>query len=677
VGGCYYDWNARCRLRNRSAETTERTQPIATNQAGQSGPPPKPYISPQESIAEFTIRSVLAGVLFGVLFGAANAYLGLLAGITVSTSIPVAVMTVGFFRLTGRLFGRSTILESNMAQTIGSASSSLASGVIFTIPALYIWGVDPTLFQLTGLALFGGLLGVLFMIPLRRFLIKDEHLSLPYPEGTACARVLITADKGGAGAGNLFLGLGLGALYRCCNHLLKLIDREVSINLPLVKKAQVGIVATPMLMGVGYILGYRVSAIMVAGSLVSWVVLIPLMGHLGEHLTVPLFPEAIKTIGSMSPSEIWTRYIRYVGAGAVAFGGLITIVRSFPMMLKSFRMTFGAMRARLGDQDAKASHGLNGLLRTERDLNMRYVLLGVAAVVVLLAVLPGVLGLSTSFMMRLVAAPAIALFAFFFVSVSSRIVGMIGVSSNPTSGMTIVTLLGVSGLFVWLGWTDMLGKVTALTVGTVVCVAASIAGDTSQDLKTGFLVGATPWRQQVGEIIGAATSALAVCAAVMVLVKTYQIGSVDLPAPQAMLIGTLVDGVLESGIPWSLVLIGAFLGAIVELCSLPSLPFAVGLYLPVATMTPILFGGIIRRIVEARSRHDESELTQRKERGILFCSGLIGGEGLMGVIIAAYAYKWGKPTGVGWAWPEPWGEIVALVLFGLMGVLLYRRTKAK
>jgi putative OPT family oligopeptide transporter len=613
-------------------------------------------------------------VLFGVLFGAANAYLGLLAGITVSTSIPVAVMTVGFFRLTGRLFGRSTILESNMAQTIGSASSSLASGVIFTIPALYIWGVDPTLFQLTGLALFGGLLGVLFMIPLRRFLIKEEHASLPYPEGTACARVLITADKGGAGAGNLFLGLGLGVLYRCCNHLLKIIDREVSINLPLVKKAQVGIVATPMLMGVGYILGYRVSAIMVAGSLLSWVVLIPLMGHMGEHLTVPLFPEAIKTIGSMSPAEIWTRYIRYVGAGAVAFGGLITIARSLPMMIKSFRMTFGAMRKRLGNDKLNVD-GSNGAIRTERDLSIRYVLFGVAAVVVLLAVLPGVLGLNTTFVMRLVAAPAIAIFAFFFVSVSSRIVGMIGVSSNPTSGMTIVTLLAVSGLFVWLGWTDMLGKVTALTIGTVVCVAASIAGDTSQDLKTGFLVGATPWRQQVGELIGAVTSSLAVCAAVMVLVKTYEIGSPDLPAPQAMLIGTLVDGVLESGIPWSLVLIGAFLGAIVELCSLPSLPFAVGLYLPVATMTPILFGGIIRRIVEARSRHDEAALIERRGRGILFCSGLIGGEGLMGVIIAAYAYGWGKPTGLGWSWPEPWGKIVALGLFGLMGLLLYRTTK--
>lgn len=615
---------------------------------------------------------MIAGILFGVLFGAANAYLGLLAGITVSTSIPVAVMTVGFFRLTRRLFGRSTILESNMAQTIGSASSSLASGVIFTIPALYIWGVDPTLFQLTGLALFGGLLGVLFMIPLRRFLIKEEHATLPYPEGTACARVLITADKGGAGAGNLFLGLGLGVLYRCCNHLLKIIDREVSINLPLVKKAQIGIVATPMLMGVGYILGYRVAAIMVAGSLVSWVVLIPLMGHMGEHLTVPLFPETIKTIGSMSPAEIWTRYIRYVGAGAVAFGGLITIVRSLPMMIKSFRMTFGAMRKRLGSDQLSA----DGTIRTDRDLSMRYVLFGVAAVVVLLAVVPGVLGLNTTFVMRLVAAPAIAIFAFFFVSVSSRIVGMIGVSSNPTSGMTIVTLLGVSGLFVWLGWTDMLGKVTALTIGTVVCVAASIAGDTSQDLKTGFLVGATPWRQQVGELIGAVTSSLAVCAAVMVLVKTYEIGSPDLPAPQAMLIGTLVDGVLESGIPWSLVLIGVFLGAIIELCSLPSLPFAVGLYLPVATMTPILFGGIIRRIVEAQSRHDEAALDERRGRGILFCSGLIGGEGLMGVIIAAYAYGWGKPAGIGFTWPEPWGKIVTLGLFGLMGLLLYRRTKA-
>ncbi len=616
------------------------------------------------------------GIIFGILFGAANTYLGLLAGITVSTSIPVAVMTVGFFRLIKRFTGGSTILESNMSQTVGSASSSLASGVIFTIPALYLWGLDPSIFQVAGLAVLGGLLGILFMIPLRRLLIKQEHGKLPYPEGMACAKVLVAAEKGGSGAGSVFLGIGVGVIYKLCIGFLYLWKDTVYAALPLVTKAQIGIRATPALLGVGYILGYRIAAIMVCGSLISWVVLIPLMVFAGDHLTVPLWPESANLIADMSPTEIWNRYIRYIGAGAVAFGGIITIIRSTPMMIRSLKIGVAEMTARLGNNTgisrSRSSEG-----RIDKDLPWKTVITGVVIVIAILIFTPNLLGGAASLTVRLVAAPAIALFAFLFVTVSSRIVGLVGVSSNPTSGMTIVTLLGVSMVFVYLGWTDTIGKVTALTIGTVVCVAASIAGDTSQDLKTGFLLGATPYRQQIGELVGAITSALAVAAAIVILDNAYHFGSVDLPAPQATLMKTIVEGVLESGVPWRLVLIGVFLGAIVELLSLPSLPFAVGLYLPVSTMTPIFVGGCIRYFIERKHQNDSSTLNKRREKGILFSSGLIGGEGLLSVGIALYAFYWGKPPGVGVTWSEPWGELVSLAIFALVGFLLWRKTRVK
>lgn len=635
----------------------------------------QPYVGREESIAEFTVKSVLAGIIFGILFGAANAYLGLLVGITVSTSIPVAVMTVGLFRLTQRIIGSPTILESNMSQTIGSASSSLASGIIFTLPALFLWGLNPTIFQMAGLAVLGGLLGILFMVPLRRFLIKNEHGKLPYPEGTACAKVLIASDKGGAGASNVFWGLAVGFLFRCCFDILKLWPKSISLDIPFLNKGQIGMKTYSVLLGVGYILGYRISAIMVAGSLVSWVVLIPLLAHVGEYLTIPLFPETTMMISEMSTSEIWNRYIRYIGAGAVAFGGIATILRSIPTMINSFKLGAGEIQKRINKRRNNEESTSSRSDRTDTDIPFFYVIGGIICIVIILALMPNLLGGSATVSMRLIAAPLIALFAFFFVTVSSRIVGLVGVTSNPTSGMTIVTLIGISLVFVWLGWTDMLGMATVLTVGTVVCVAASIAGDTSQDLKTGFLVGATPYKQQVGELIGASTSALAVCASVVILNDAYGFGTPDLPAPQATLVKTIVEGLMQSGIPWSLVLIGFFLGAVVELCSLPSLPFAVGLYLPVSSMMPIFMGGCIRAIVERRFASDPDELSKRRERGILFSSGLIGGEGLLGVGLALYALYFDKPQGIGLHWTQPWGQIVALIIFLAMGYLLYRRTK--
>ena len=584
-------------------------------------------------------------------------------------------MTVGLFRLGHRFLGRSTILEANMSQTIGSASSSLASGVFFTLPVLFLWGMNPSIFQMAGLAVLGGMLGILFMIPLRRLLIKEEHGKLPYPEGTACAKVLVASDKGGANAANVFWGLGIGFAYRCFYDILKLFPKSVSVDIPFLNKAEIGLKIYSVLLGVGYILGYRVAAIMVAGSLVSWLVLIPLIAYAGDMLSVPLPPETASTIADMTASEIWNRYIRYVGAGAVAFGGLATIVKSIPTMITSFRIAAAEMRKRMGKSTDPTGADQAEPARTDRDFPLSWVLGGVSLIVVLLAALPHLLGGEAGFTMRLVAAPAIAIFAFFFVAVSSRIVGMVGVTSNPTSGMTIVTLLGISLVFVGLGWTDALGMATVLTVGTVVCVAASIAGDTSQDLKTGFLVGATPFKQQTGELIGAATSALAVCASVVILHNAYGFGSPDLPAPQATLVKTIVEGLMQSGIPWGLVMAGFFLGVVVELCGLPSLPFAVGLYLPVSTMTPIFVGGLIRKFVETRFADRPDELANRRERGILFASGLIGGEGLLGVGVALYAFYFNKPKGIGLDWPDPVGGLVALLAFAVMGYILYRRTK--
>ncbi|MCP4567032.1 MAG: oligopeptide transporter, OPT family [FCB group bacterium] len=639
----------------------------------------QPYVGHDESPAEFTFKSIIAGIIFGILFGAANAYLGLLSGLTVSTSIPVAVMTVGFFRLTRKLIGRGTILESNMSQTIGSASSSLASGVIFTLPALFLWGMEPSIFQMAGLAMLGGLLGILFMIPLRRLLIKQEHGKLPYPEGTACAQVLIASEGGGARASNVFLGVAIGMLYKFMTKCLILWPGKVYFAVPFINKAQLGIRTTPALLGVGYILGIRVATIMVSGGIISWVFLIPLLTYFSGYLQPPWFPEFAVPLQDMAPSDIWNKYIRYIGAGAVAFAGIITIIRSIPTMIASFKIGVGQMRSR---NDANSNDLINGSVktvipRTDRDLSIKVVVFGALIIIAALALIPGLLGGTASLTMRLVAAPGIALFAFFFVTVSSRIVGLVGVSSNPTSGMTIVTVLGISMIFVMLGWTDAVGQATVLTVGTVVCVASSIAGDTSQDLKTGYLVGATPYRQQIGELVGAATSAVAVCASVVILHKSFGFGTPDLSAPQATLMKTIVEGVLQQGIPWGLILIGVGLGILIELCRLPSLPFAVGLYIPITTTAPIFIGGLIRHVIERRYVDDPEGLARRREKGILFSSGLIGGEGLLMVGVALYVLYFDTPKGIGPVWPEYLGEIVSLVVFTALGYFLYKRTKAE
>ena len=608
----------------------------------------KPYVDSSKSLLEFTAKAIILGIFFGILFGAANAYLGLRAGLTISTSIPVAVMTVAAFKALGLMGHGGTILEANLAQTVGSASSSLASGVIFTLPALFLWGVAPSLLQMTLLAMCGGLIGILFMIPLRRFLIEREHGKLMYPEGTACAEVLVANEVGGNRAKYVFMGLAGGALFKFLTSWIKVIPGEAHTSVPLLKKGELGMDLSAALFGVGYIIGPRIAAIMVGGGLLSWLVIIPIIATWGDARTIPLFPETQALIKDMSAGQIWTRYVRYIGAGAVAAAGIITLIKSIPVMVASFKLGMAEFKERLGT-DSPAGRAL----RTAEDLPLKVVVIGVSIVAMVLALVPEVFGGIDSFGIRLAAAICVVVFAFFFVTVASRIVGLVGVTSNPTSGMTIAALLGTAGVFLVFGWTDAVGKATALAVGTVVAIAASISGDTSQDLKTGYLLGATPKRQQIGELIGVLTSATFVCLSVLLLAKTFGFGGEELPAPQATLMKLVIEGVLDQQLPWTLVIIGAGIAIVCELFKIPSLPFAVGVYLPVSTMTPIFVGGMLRMWME-RSAKSEQEAGDRREKGTLLGSGFVGGEGLLGVGIAAVAFVQSrKPDGIGTDWLGP------------------------
>jgi len=630
----------------------------------------RPYIPAGESPPEFTFRAVLTGIVLGILFGAANAYLGLRVGLTISTSIPVAVLTVAAFRGLHRKRAETSILEANTSQTVGSASSSVASGVIFTLPALFLWGLDPTLLQMTLLAMTGGVMGILFMVPLRRFLIEREHETLPYPEGTACAEVLKASEVGGAQAKAVFLGLGGGVLLKLLTGWLHVIESEITVRVPFLKKGEVGTEVSAALFGVGFILGPRIASVMVAGGLLSSLVIIPTIAWWGAGRAEPLYPETVLTISQMEPGQIWTRYVRYIGAGAVATGGVITLIRSIPTMIESFRVGVRQLRARIGSGMDEGE----AVPRTSRDLPFGLILGGLGTLVLLLALVPQIFGPLESFPERAVAAVLVAVCAFFFVTVSSRIVGLVGVTSNPTSGMTIASLMLTSTVFLFLGWTDDSGKVAALVVGCVVAIAASIAGDTSQDLKTGFLLGATPRRQQTGEILGVLTSATFVCLAVILLDRAFELGSEELAAPQATLMKLVIEGVLQQSLPWLMVGIGVALALIAELLRIPSLAFAVGVYLPVATMVPVFFGGLLHWWVRRRAQ-DEDERESRLQRGILFGSGLVGGEGILGVGIAVAAAITGKaPAGIGPAWAGAFAPWLAAGAFALLAAWFWSIT---
>jgi putative OPT family oligopeptide transporter len=612
----------------------------------------KPFIPASTRLPEFTWRGLVPGILLGILFGAANAYLGLRAGLTISTSIPIAVLTVAAYKLV-----RGNILEANMSQTIGSASSSVASGVIFTLPALFLWHLEPSLLQMTLLALAGGVLGTLFMIPLRKFLIEKEHDTLPYPEGTACAHVLMATQAGGRSKG-VFIGLIAGAVVKAIVGGFHLIQDEISVRLPFLRKGELGTEVSAALFGVGYILGPRVGAVMVSGGLLSSLVIIPILATWGAGRAMPLYPELKLTLDQMSAGQIWSRYVRYIGAGAVATAGIITLVRSIPTMLESFRVGTAQLK--------KRATGAEDLTRTSHDLAFSTTIVGAICVIALLATVPQAFGFLPLFSTRLVAAILVALFAFFFATVSSRIVGFVGVTSNPTSGMTIAALLGTAAVFLAMGWTDAAGKAGALTVGTVVCIAASIAGDTSQDLKTGYLLGATPRYQQIGQLLGVLTSAAFVCASVLLLGRAYGFGTEEIPAPQATLMKLVIEGVLDQTLPWGLVAIGAAITAVVALLRLPALAFAVGVYLPVAAMVPIFLGGIVSWW-SRRSARDEAEGARRHDEGVLVGSGMVGGEGLVGLVIAGVAvYLERAPKGFGSEWAGGAATIVSAAFFAAL-----------
>ncbi|HMN91180.1 MAG TPA: oligopeptide transporter, OPT family [Saprospiraceae bacterium] len=586
----------------------------------------KPYIAASDFVPEFTPKAIILGSFFGILFGAATVYLGLKVGLTVSASIPIAVLAISIFKR----FGKATILESNIVQTIGSAGESVAAGVVFTIPALLFLAGGREYFQyfqIFVLALIGGILGVLFMIPLRRSLIVKEHGNLPYPEGTACADVLIAGEKGGKLARMVYYGLGIAFLYKLLMSILGLWKEVPTIVFSKNSALPNGTVngeITPELLGVGYIIGPRIAGVMVAGGVLSWLALIPLITIIGASLTIPLAPESDLLIANMSPGQIWNRYIRYIGAGAVTFGGIMTLIKTFPTIISAFRDSFKDLQqSRNGDKAAQT--------RTEKDIPLVYVLLGSAVLIVLMTILPNV-------PTNLFSALLIIVFGFFFVTVSSRIVGLIGSSSNPISGMTIATLMATSLIFLGLGWTGDAYQPIALVVGSIVCIAAANAGATSQDLKTGYIVGATPIKQQIGLLIGVLVSVVAIGFTLLLLESTLGIGEATiehptpLPAPQATLMATVIKGLLSQNLPWGLVISGMAIAAVIELCGVSSLAFAVGAYLPLSTTTPIFVGGLIKWLVDRKQKSAEAE--SEIGPGALFSSGLIAGGAVTGILIA-------------------------------------------
>ena len=591
--------------------------------AGRTGAPGfEPYVAASASPAEFTLRAIVVGALFGLLFGASTVYLGLRAGLTVSASIPIAVLAISVLK---RL-GGSTILENNIVQTIGSAGESVAAGVVFTVPALILltpYGPQYfTYVQITMLALAGGILGVLLMVPLRQALIVKEHQGLPYPEGTACADVLIAGERGGALAVTVFKGLGLGALWKSLSWIVQLFRTVVGYSMARASffpNATLNLDVSPEYLGVGYVIGPRIAGVMFAGGVLSWMVLLPLLTILGNYMSAPLppIPASGLTISQMSAAALWSAYIRYTGAGAVLAAGLITLGRTIPTILTSFKESVRGFGA---------GHVQPVRIRTERDIPLAVVLGGSLLLALFLGLAPRM-----PLQGNLLAALLLLVFGFFFVTVSSRITGLIGSSSNPISGMTIATLILTCTIFVALGWTGDRYAPVALCVGAIVCIAAANAGATSQDLKTGFLVGATPVYQQTGLLIGVVTSSLVIGMTTLYLHGVMGIGSSALPAPQATLMATIIKGLLGRNLPWGLVLVGVFISIALELCGVHSLSFAVGSYLPVATTAPIFVGGLVRGYVEKRTgRAEKSELGA----GTLFSSGLIAGGSLAGILYA-------------------------------------------
>lgn len=620
----------------------------------------KPYIPAERVTPELTITSIVIGILLAVIFGAANAYLGLRVGMTVSASIPAAVIAMGVIRV---LMRKNSILESNIVQTIGSAGESLAAGAIFTLPALFIWAADgkgenPGILEITLIALIGGLLGVFFMVPLRNALIVKEHGVLPYPEGSACAEVLLAGEEGGSNASTVFAGMGFAALFKFIIDALKAVSGEITLTV----KGFAGAIGTqiyPAVMSVGYICGPRISSYMFAGGLLSWVVIIPLIVLFGSGIV--MYPGTV-SIGEMfstgGASAIWSSYIRYIGAGALAAGGIISLVKSLPLIIKTFS---GAIKSMVGAGAASDK-------RTDKDISLLVVIPAIVVLTLLVWLIPEI-------PVSLLGAFIVVLFGFFFATVSSRMVGLVGSSNNPVSGMAIATLLFTTLILKFTGATGIKGMTSAIAIGSIICIVCAIAGDTSQDLKTGFLLGATPKKQQIGEIIGVVASAFAIGGTLYLLASAWEFGSTELPAPQAGLMKLITEGVMEGNLPWNLVFIGVAVAVLVEVLGIPVLPFAIGVYLPVHLNACIMVGGLVRLVLDKRRYKDEETKTAVVNDGVLFCSGMIAGEGLIGILLAVFAvFGLDKALDLSarFGIPQAVSDIGGLVLFAIIILTLLK-----
>ena len=620
----------------------------------------KPYIPADKVVPEFTVTSIVIGIILAVVFGAANAYLGLLVGMTISASIPAAVISMGIIRV---ILRRDSILENNIVQTIGSAGESLAAGAIFTLPALFLWAEEgkiefPSMITIFFIALFGGLLGVCFMVPLRQALIVEEHGTLPFPEGTACAEVLLAGEEGGSKAGTVFTGLGIAAVYKFIADGLKLFPSEIGYAFKGYAGSQIGIQVLPSLAGVGFICGPKIASYMLAGGTLSWFVLMPAIALFGGDATI--FP-GTDPISSMPPGDLWDNYIKYIGAGAVATGGIISLIKTFPLILRTFKQAMASMSKK---------HAQQNTLRTQQDLPMPMLLVILAAIVVLIWIIP-------TFPVSPLGSLIIVIFGFFFASVSSRMVGLIGSSNNPVSGMAIATLIIATLLLKATGTDGTTGMVGAIAIGGVICIVAAIAGDTSQDLKTGFIVGATPKKQQLAEMIGVVVSAAAIGGVLYLLNEAWGYGSAQIPAAQATMMKMLVEGIMNADLPWALIFIGVFVAIVVEILKVPVMPFAVGMYLPFSLSAGIMAGGIVRYIVEKIKGTDE-EKKERADRGVLFTSGMIAGEGIMGIVLAVLAVvKVDSVINLSAKFDFTTPQWVSLILFILLLFYLYTRCMKK
>jgi OPT family oligopeptide transporter len=668
----------------------------------------KPFVSPETNMKELTVKSILVGSLFGVIFGAATVYLALKAGLTVSASIPIAVIAITL----GRKFLKTTILENNIIQTTGSAGESIAAGVAFTLPG-FLFLSSPSSAEYFNyltiliLAIVGGLLGTLLMVPLRKALIVNEHDNLPYPEGTACGDVLKAGERGGDFAKTAFWGLGVAFVYALLQKVMHVIAETPFYATKQINKffpsAKVSGEITPEYLGVGYIIGPRIAGVLVAGSVLSWLVFIPLLSTLvpADAIAIQLaklgyladiakpggkggWDPVTHTFADYS-AAIYYAYVRQVGAGTVAAGGIITLIKTLPTIVKSVKGSMASLRGGAGDANINIS-------RTDKDLSLKIVGLGSLALIAIISVIPVLPG--DGFLQKILIGILVVLFGALFVTVSSRIVGLIGSSNNPISGMTIATVMGTSLIFLSLGWSGQAYEPLVLVVGGMICIAAANAGATSQDLKSGYIVGATPRNQQIALFVGAIVSSIVIGITVKFLDKPttemvqqgvqHAIGTEKYPAPQATLMATLIKGILSQNLDWQYVIVGMFLAVVMELCGIKSLSFAIGVYLPLATTLPIFIGGAIRGIVEGKQKKDKKEVSAEEEelsKGSLFATGLVAGGAVAGVVIAFITGTSGGEQflknismehGLVSSLSENGYFLLGTLFFALMGLILYR-----